>query len=249
MNKRARSQRRWGGLLFLIGFLAGAWLMGGIAWAGLEASLFDTGTVGENLSGLRCSLVITPDEPAFVHVTLNNPLDRPITRLVRWRVAQRHILLVEQEREGVTFQPGERKTLTRELSPDAGVYGRRFIMSSVYVGSAYPLPALEGSCGIWVVNIPHLNGIHILILGSLIAVAGMGAGFAIRYRTRDPQQGSEGALALMLAFFVIGMAATWLFGWWMVAGLAELLMLLTLALWFFQRIDERWLQVKPPIEE
>ena len=247
MDSPVNTQRRWGAILFFIGFVAGVWLMGGIAWAGLEASLFDTGTVGENLSSLRCPLVITPDESAIVRVTLDNPLDRPITRLVRWRVAQRHILLVEQEREGVEFQPGERKTLTRELSPEAGVYGGRFLMSSVYVGSAYPLPALEGSCGTWVVHIPYLDGIHILILGSLIAVLGMGAGFAIRYRTRDPEKESEGALAAILTFFIVGMLAVWLFGWWVVAGLGVLLMLLTLALWLFQRIDDRWLQVKPPI--
>jgi hypothetical protein len=249
MTAHARTLRRWGTLLFLIGYLVGVWLMGGIAWAGLEASLFDTGTVGENLPGLRCSLLITPDESATVRVTLTNPLDRPITRLVRWRVAQRHLLLVEQEREGVPFQPGERKTLERQLSPELGVFGGRFIMTSVFVGSAYPLPALEGSCGTWVVHIPYLDGIHILILGSLIAVLGMGTGFAIRYRTRDPEKGSEGALGAILAFFVVGMAGVWLFGWWVVAGLGTLLMLLTLGLWVFQRIDERWLQVRPPIEE
>ena len=248
MDKRLQSQRRWGIILFLIGFVAGTWLLGGIAWAGLEASLFDTGTVGENLSGLRCSLVITPDEPAYVHVTLDNPLDRPITRLVRWRVAQRHILLVEQEREGVPFQPGERKTISRELSSDEGVYGGRFLMSSVYVGSAYPLPAMEGNCGTWIVNIPYLDGIHILILGSLIAILGMGAGYFLRQRARTPENSSEGALALMLILFIIGMGAVALFGWWVVAGIAELLMLLTLVLWLFQRIDQRWLQVKPPID-
>ena len=45
------------------------------------------------------------------------------------------------------------------------------------------------------------------------------------------------------------MLGVWLFGWWVVAGLGVLLMLLTLALWLFQRIDDRWLQVKPPIED
>jgi len=78
-------------------------------------------------------------------------------------------------------------------------------------------------------------------------VLGMGAGFAIRYRTRDPEKESEGALAAILTFFIVGMLAVWLFGWWVVAGLGVLLMLLTLALWLFQRIDDRWLQVKPPI--
>ena len=131
--------------------------------------------------------------------------------------------------------------------PSAGVYGGRFVMISAYVSSAYPMPAREGSCGVWVVHIPMLKGVHILILGSLIAALGMGAGFVIRHRTRDPEGGSEGALAFILAAFLVGLAAVILFRWWVVAGLAVLLMVITLGLWTFQRIDQRWLQVKPPI--
>ncbi len=249
MDKRVQAQRRCGMILFLIGFVTGAWLLGGIAWAGLEASLFDSGAVGENFSSLRCSLIITPDEPASAWVRLENPLDRPIQQFVRWRLARRHILLVEEEKESVQLNPGDRMIVQRWCEPSAGVYGGRFVMISAYVSSAYPIPARAGSCGVWVVHFPFLKGIHILILGSLIAALGMSAGYFLRQRARDPENGSEGALALMLITFIIGLSAVTLFGWWMVAGLAELLMLLTLALWFFQRIDQRWLQVKPPISD
>ncbi len=236
-------------ILFLIGFIAGAWLLGGIAWAGLEASLFDSGVTGDNLSSLRCSLVITPNESARAWIRLSNPLDRPIQQFVRWRLARRHILLVDEEKESVHLNPGDSMILQRWCEPSAGVYGGRFIMISAYVSSAYPIPAREGSCGVWVAPIPFLKGVHILILGSLLAVAGMGAGWILRRRPQASDNGSEGALAMMLTFFIIGMGSAWLFRWWVVAGLAELLMLLTLAVWLFQRIDQRWLQVKPPIEK
>ena len=247
MSKKSRDRRRLGTLAFFIGFAVGVWLMGGLVWAGLEASLFDPDTVGERLPTLRCSLIITPDEPARASVTLDNPLDRPIKRLVRWRMAQRHILLMEQEREGVAIEPGQRITLARELSAEAGVYGGRVLMTSVFVGSAYPLPAMQGNCGTWILRVPLLKGQHILILATLIALLGMGLGLTLRYRTRDPEKSSEGALAAILALFIIGMLTRGLLGWWAAAGLAELLMLLIMAVWLFQRIDERWLQVKPPI--
>ena len=250
MNATSRpSLSRGGTLLFLIGFVAGAWLLGGIAWAGLEASLFDAGVAGEHLSSLRCSLVITPDESARAWIRLSNPLDRPIQQFVRWRLARRHILLVDEEKVSFSLEPAEKLILQHCCEPSAGVYGGRFVMISAYVSSAYPIPARAGSCGVWVVHIPRLKGVHILILGSLLAVAGMGAGWRLRGRTQASDNGSEGALALMLAFFIIGMGSAWLFRWWVVAGLAELLMLLTLAVWLFQRIDQRWLQVKPPIEK
>ncbi len=248
MNTNPQTARRWGMLLFLLGFAAGIWLLGGIAWANLEASLFGSGDVGENLSGLRCSLLITPNETALAQVTLTNPLDRPIHRLVRWRIAQRHLLLAQEERQDVMIPAGGKTTVTQTLSPDQGVYGGRFLMTSAYVGSTYPLPALQGSCGTWIVHLPWLRGIHILLLGNLLAIGGMGLGFWLRHRHRPPQGSAEGALALSLITYLIGMGAVLLFRWWVIAGLAFFLMLLILIIWAFQRIDERWLQVKPPID-
>ena len=248
MERHASFQRRWGTILFLIGFFVGAWLLGGVTWANLEASLFDSGKVGDNLTTLRCSLIITPDEAAHARLTLQNPLDRPIKRFVRWRIAQRHLLLVDETKESVAQTPGERLVLEIALSPEHGVFGGRFLMVSVFVSSAYPLAALEGNCGTWIIDIPFLDGIHILILGGLFAVLGMTLGFWLRYRNRPPERSSEGALLAMLAFFLAGMIAITFFTWWVLAGVMFLLMWLTLALWVFQRIDERWLQVKPPID-
>ena len=79
MHTSSALKRRLGYLLFAIGFLAGLWLLGGIAWANLESSLFGSGDVGDNLSSLRCSLIVTPNETAQARVTLENPLDRPST--------------------------------------------------------------------------------------------------------------------------------------------------------------------------
>ena len=209
--------------------------------------MFDSGTVGEQLSSLRCSLLITPAEPARAWIRLDNPLDRPIRQFVRWRLARRHMLLVDEEKVPVRLKPGEKIIIQQRCEPSAGVYGGRFVMISAYVSGAHPIPAREGSCGVWVVHVPFLKGIHILILASLAAIGGMAAGIHLYRRARAPDEDSGGALVLILALFLIGLGSAWLFHWWVVAGLAFLLMLLTLALWSFQRIDQRWLQVRPPI--
>ena len=240
--------RRIGYLLFAIGFLIGLWLLGGIVWANLEAGLLASGDVGENLSSLRCSLVVTPNEMARARVTLENPLDRPIDRFVRWRIAQRHVLLVDQFRDTASLQPGEKQTLERDVSPSSGVYGGRFLMVGVYVGSTYPLPAMEGSCGVWVIPVTWLDGMQILVFGNLAALLGMALGLLlVRRNPSGPGGVSGGAFATMLVIYVIGMGATLALRWWAIGGAAVLLMILLMVLWLLYRIDRDWLRVEPPL--
>lgn len=240
--------RRIGYLLFAIGFLIGLWLLGGIVWANLEAGLLASGDVGENLSSLRCSLVVTPNEMARARVTLENPLDRPIDRFVRWRIAQRHVLLVDQFRDTASLQPGEKQTLERDVSPSSGVYGGRFLMVGVYVGSTYPLPAMEGSCGVWVIPVTRLDGMQILVFGNLAALLGMALGLLlVRRNPSGPGGVSGGAFATMLVIYVIGMGATLALRWWAIGGAAVLLMILLMVLWLLYRIDRDWLRVEPPL--
>lgn len=240
--------RRLGFVLFVIGFAAGLFLLGGIAWANLEASMFGSGDVGDNLSSLRCSLLVTPSEMARARVSLRNPLDRPITRFVRWRIAQRHILLVDEERDVVDLAPGEKKTVGRSLSPSSGVYGGRVLMVSAYVGGVYPLPALEGGCGVWVLHVPWLTGEFILILLNLLALAGMGLGlWLVRRNPSGPEGVSGGAFALLLFLYVAGMGAVLLFRWWAIGSAAALLMALLMGLWLLYRLDKSWSRVEPPV--
>jgi hypothetical protein len=248
MNISSTTRRRLGFFLFAVGFISGVLLLGGIAWANLEASMFGSGDVGENLSSLRCSLLVTPDETAWAQVTLHNPLDRPITRFVRWRIAQRHILLADEERDVVELAPGEKKRVRRSLSPASGVYGGRVLMVSAYVGGVHPLPPLEGSCGVWALHIPWLTGDAILILANLIALAGMGLGlWLVRRNPSGPEGVSGGAFAMLLFLFVTGMGLVLLFRWWALGGAAALLMILLMGLWLLYRLDKTWSRVEPPV--
>jgi hypothetical protein len=156
--------------------------------------------------------------------------------------------MVEQQRDTVTLKPGERKTLERNVSTASGVYGGRFLMVDAFVGSTYPLPAMEGACGVWVVSIPWLSGLQVLILGNLVALLGMGLGLLlVRRYSAGPEGVSGGAFALLLLSYVVGFGATLLFRWWVIGGVAILLMLLLMVLWLLYRIDRDWLRVKPPL--
>jgi hypothetical protein len=248
MMKSPTRARRLGYLLFAIGFVVGLWLMGGIVWANLEASLFGSGDIGENLTSLRCSLLVTSTENAQARVTLSNPLDRPIKRFVRWRVAQRHLLLVDEQRDTVSLEPGAKENVVHEIAASEGVYGGRFLMVNAFVGSTYPLPALDGSCGVWVLSFPWMNGTLLLLLANLLAVIGMGAGmWLVRSHPAGPESASGGAFALTLLIYIIGMAAILLFRWWVIGGLATLLMTVLMVLWLLYRLDKDWGRVEPPV--
>ena len=120
-------------------------------------------------------------------------------------------------------------------------------MLSAYVGSTYPLPALEGNCGMWVISIPWLTGIQILILVNLVALLGMGLGLLlVRRNPSGPEGISGGAFATMLLIYLVGMGATVLFRWWAIGGAAALLMLLMMVMWLLYRLDKDWLRVTPP---
>ncbi len=248
MMKSPTRTRRLGYLLFAIGFVSGLWLMGGIAWANLEASLFGSGDIGENLTSLRCSLLVTSNENARAQVTLSNPLDRPIERFVRWRVAQRHVLMVDESRDKVSLAPGAREKIVHEIAASEGVYGGRFLMINAFVGSTYPLPALDGSCGVWVISIPWLKGTILLILANMLAILGMGAGmWLVRSHPSGPEGATGGAFAMTLLIYAIGMGAILLFRWWVIGGLAALLMVALIVLWLLYRLDRDWGRVEPPV--
>ncbi len=237
-GERTAVQRGLGLLLYLVGLGIGAALMGGIVWANLEARLFDPETVGERLTTLRCPLLVTPQEVATARVTVENPLDRPIRRRLRFRVAQGSVLLVEEEQILVPLEPGERRTFTWDVDPAQGVYGGRFLMVSAAVSGYPPLPARHGSCGTLVVPLSALQGIHILLLGNLLALGGMLLGLYLRgegWRRQQRLNAFDSGLRILVGLYVLGMGTLLLGHWWALAGIALFLMgLILLGLVFRQ---------------
>ncbi len=231
VKERTTGQRILGLLLYLVGLGIGVALMGGIVWANLEARLFDPETVGERLTSLRCPLLVTPQEMARVQLTVTNPVERPIRRRVRFRVAQGSVLLVEEEQALLALEPKERRVLTWEVDPAQGVYGGRFLMVSAALSGYPPLPARHGACGTLVVPAPGLRGGHILVLANLLALAGMLLGLGLRGEDWRPQQrlsAFDSGLRILTGLYVLGMGALLLGHWWAVAGLALFLMALIL---------------------
>ncbi|RME57073.1 MAG: hypothetical protein D6790_13875 [Caldilineae bacterium] len=238
--------------IYIFGFIIGLLLLGGMAWANLEASFFDPWaslTADAKLESMTCPLLVTPGEKVTVQATLANPLDRPIRRLVRVHIPQRFITLLDEEETWLDFQPGEEKRLQWPVSTESGVYGGRFLMVSVYASGYTPIPAQEARCGIWVVPLPFLNGTAILVLGNLLAVAGMVGGLWLRRGLWRPGRRAnrlDSGLQVLFLLYVVGMAALLIGRWWFISAAAAAFMIVIAATLLLRWAEDVWLREPGP---
>ncbi len=222
-------RRGLGLLIYTVGFLLAIYLLGHTVWAYFEAQLFDPWTslaAEAKLTTLECPLVIARAEGATVRLTLENPLERPIRRLVRLQVPEGYITLLSQEEQWVDLAPGARRTLEWHFGPERGVYGGRFLFVSAYASGRTPIPAQEGRCGIWIMPLAGVPGNLAWGAGILGAWMAMVSGLALRghrWRDRERLNTFDTGLRVVLGAYTVGLLAMVGGRWWFVAGLALLL--------------------------
>jgi hypothetical protein len=176
MNIRSRPFRIFSAFLYLTGLVLGVSFLSLFVWANIEASLFDPALSGdEALRTLQCPMIITEEEVANIRVTVNNPLDREIERIVRLHISEGMVTLKRQENQRVALTPGETMILEWEAYPEDAAFDRLILVRG-YVFRTAPLPARSGSCGILVVNVPYLSGNQISLLAAVGSFFSMGLG-------------------------------------------------------------------------
>jgi len=220
MSTRSKLVGALGVLLFSAGLLLGLALFGSAAWADLEASLFDTSLSGDaRLKTLRCPVIITASEAGTAAATLSNPFERPTEFTIRAHVTQGFVTLMRELNFELPLDPGDKGTLEWEVTPDDAAYGR-LIMVRVRVYPKYPIPSRHASCGIIVLDVPHLTGNQILafvLAATLLSMAaGMGlwvAGDRVPSKLGLEVTRAMGALAAcVLVGTIVALAGWWVFG-------------------------------------
>jgi hypothetical protein len=204
MNIRSRPVRILSTVLYLAGLVIGVTFLGLFVWANIEATLFDPALTGdEALRTLQCPMIITEDEVASIRVTINNPLDREIERIVRMHISEGMITMKRQENQRVSLSPGETMTLEWTAYPEDAAFDRLILVRG-YIFRTAPLPARSGSCGIVVVNVPGMTGNQISVLAAVGGFLFMGIGSFLWVRSNQiGRQGKERHLA---------QGMVWLFG-------------------------------------
>ncbi len=217
MNKKSL---RIVGLIFLILSAILFAFLGIISmWGDLEAVVFNSAIKSNKpLTSLRCPIVITPDDNAYVSARIHNSSDRELEMEIRTRVSDGSVVLMKEFTTNFVLKSGESEVVHVPISTADAAFDR-VVLVRMHQISRGPLPYLNASCGIVVFNIPHITGnqfvILILILGTLFSAAGM----TLWVLNAKPIEGNRLKTFRFLLFFTILaclLVLSGLFGWWMI---------------------------------
>jgi hypothetical protein len=204
-------------VLFFIGVILAFGLTGLTVWADVEATMYGFPHLGNDLmTGLTCPPVMNISDTAQFSISLRNTAKEParpvLAVLISNAGAWRRISTP------VDLNPGENKTLSWELSAEDVVLSN-YIFIKADTFAAYPLENTEGTCGIFVTNIPGLNGTIFYWLWIAASLGLLASVFWIRptqhgaYNEKPGlPQASKVLAGMAVGGLIFSYAGLWLFG-------------------------------------
>lgn len=186
--------------------------------ADAEATLFSAGLahLGDaSLKTIRCPAMITTGKPGTVRATFRNPLDKDVEFNIRAHISQ-YVPMWREEAATLHVAAGETERLAWEVTADDKVQGN-LVLVKVLRYRKYPLPALLGSCGILVVDLPYLTGNQItalVVVACLLCLVGGVTLWILGSRPlRGPRQATVRAMSVLAGVGVAGMVLSLLGAW------------------------------------
>ena len=154
-----------------------------------EAIVFVPAVSGdENLRSMSCPEILTKDEVGVVKAHISNRTGQILYRTVRAHVSQGYLSLDNRITDHYDQQPGEKTPLTWEVHPSDAAWGY-VTMVKVHVLEQAPYPSYVGTCGIVWLDLPYVQGWHLVAAVWIVSVALMSLGLW-RYRhANDPLVG------------------------------------------------------------
>lgn len=211
--------------IFIIGTLSGLTLTVLSTWADLESAYYGFARrAGAGLKGLSCPVIMTRNETDTITLKVTNPEERKLSPAIRTEISSPAIAFLYSEY--VELQPGESAVREWEIGPD-NVDLKRFIFAKVLVYASYPIPDREGTCGVYIVDLPG-RGIYFTWTLVIVSLLGMGIGLYGLKQIND-QEGSGADLARQLLFLaavvILGLLTVYM-GWWLQGVLVIVIALL-----------------------
>jgi hypothetical protein len=217
------SRRILGRLLFAIGVLLSALLMGGLSWAGVESVLYGFPRyTTERFDGLVCPPLMMRDEMSVVRVVVRNPSTWPVSPVITLDLSAPG--LPESSRVQVKVEPGQTQELVWAIS-SANIDRRYFVFAKANRSASYPLPGAEATCGTLVLDMPFLSGMQILAIWLGLCLGCILLGLWVWRLGLDPSARTPGIATALAVVSLIGLFAG-LNGIWMLGGLALVVMIL-----------------------
>jgi hypothetical protein len=200
-------------LSYLVGLLAGLFLIVVSTWADMESTFYGFERLASaGLKGVSCPILMTRAETGTISFDISNSTERRISPSIKTALSTP--VLSEEFNETIDIAPGETRRLEWAVGPQ-NVDLERFIFAKVLLYSSFPLPSREATCGIFVLNLPG-SGRVILSALVLLSLAGMGWGLHRLSRFRSAYQWVDkhmGSLMFLAALIVLGLGMSFAGGW------------------------------------
>jgi hypothetical protein len=217
-----------GVILFIIGILAGFTINVLAVWADFEATMFHSAVpADESFPGLHCPLLIGKDQEGLIIATVKNSNDRTIEPTIRVNISEGSLLLMRESDEKVKIEPGETAELSWPITAVDAAW-ERFIAFRLYQYRSYPEPSRVRSCGVYVVNIPGMNGTTLTVGLYVVSLLGMGFGIWSWRQTHQPMQKTAKDIFAGMIFLAISITAGLFVNYFGLTLIGTLLLILAL---------------------
>jgi len=212
-------------VIFVIGVVSGLTLTVLSTWADLESAYYGFARrAGAGLNGLSCPVLMTSEETNAISLKVTNSTDRKLSPAIRMEISSPATAFLYSDY--VELQAGESAMKEWEIGP-GNVDLERFIFAKALVYASYPIPDQEGTCGVYIVDLPG-KGITLTWALVLLSLLGMGVGLYGLSQDQGPER-SGAELARQLLFLavvvVLGLLTVYM-GWWIQGVLVLVIALL-----------------------
>lgn len=215
--------------VFVVSALISSTLMFISVWGDLEASMFSATLKGdERLGSLDCPTILTTKEVGKVSAKFTNPMDRDIKPSVRVHISSGHLTLMREENVKFQLAPDKSKELYWSVEPEDATYGK-MVLVKVFLFPNHPIPSKQGTCEIFVLDVPTFTGKQLVYSSMIISFLGMTGGVA-GWRLNNPpmpNKSKEGfrTFAILAGTIIVGTIAG-VQGIWLVGSLGIVITLL-----------------------
>jgi hypothetical protein len=196
-------------------------LIGGLSiWADFEASLFNSARrTTERLSTFNCPSIIAENEVGIISASFTNTSEREIKPRIQTFVTDGYVILMQEQIDTLTIEPGETESVEVKVTADNAVYNR-LILARMHQFNYGPLPYRNASCGIFVLGISFMTGSQFITLTVITGLILSLAGIVLWLVTYKPIVWDRLTtlhemiviVGLALLIMIAGLASWWLFG-------------------------------------
>lgn len=159
-------------VIFLLGMVIGIAFIGITTWGNLEAYWFFPSRIATSgIRGLNCPVMITPGETGEISLRMRNPNDFVIRPTILSSISSGYYIdEANFTKQDLVLEPGDSYIATWEFTEENAVYDT-FVMARIESRTPYPTARLQGSCAVFVLDLPGVNSLLIMIVGGIVCAA------------------------------------------------------------------------------